>query len=120
MVADGVGCPPTAPAAHELAAAQQGATQARAALSTERTESARLRDALSQAQAERDALRRQFEQIQSQSGAALREAQEQAAELQRQLEEERCGNLATSTTSELMRTVSGLGALSTAALPMEV
>lgn len=35
----------------------------------------------------------------------LQEARAQVAELQRQLDDERCGNLATSTTSELMRTV---------------
>jgi hypothetical protein len=35
----------------------------------------------------------------------MQEARAQVADLQRQLDDERCGNLATSTTSELMRTV---------------
>ena len=50
-------------------------------------------------------MRQQMRQSQAQSRTALQEARSQAAALQRQLDEERCGNLAKLTTSELMRTV---------------
>jgi hypothetical protein len=74
----------------------------------------RLRDALAQLEGAHAQLQQQLqsseEQLQAASAAgsaALQEARAQVADLQRRLDDERCGNLATSTTSELMRTVRG-------------
>jgi hypothetical protein len=104
----------TAHAAAEAAAAKDSAAKAEAALQAERGERARLQEALAQLQEQQAQLRgqlqaseEQLQAIQAAGGAALQEARAQVAELQRRLDDERCGNLATSTTSELMRTVRG-------------
>jgi len=105
----------TAAAEAAAAAAAKEASDARAQLEAEKAQRTQLQELLARLEEEQEALRQQMQETQAQSIAAVQEARTQVEDLQRQLDDERCGNLATSTTSELMRTVRcvvvfGLGA----------